>query len=105
MIREAKDYEPSVGAISLPPQKPGLLGALGELDDRVVAPLQRLGGLADRRPPAPLMSTHDEHELVQGGCEVVLLRDLFAPTEKRSKLGAEREEARVLPVVESPLRT
>jgi hypothetical protein len=57
---EAKDREAPVSRASLPPQEPGALGALRELDGRMVAPLQRLGGLADRRSGATRMTTHDE---------------------------------------------
>ena len=55
---------------------------LSELDRAVVAYVQLLGGLPDRRARRGRVAAYDEQQLVQRGCQARLVGGLLAPAQE-----------------------
>lgn len=78
--RELKVDLPVVGFVSGSLDQAGGLGALGELDGAMVADVQIVGDVADRRAVFACVAANYEQQLVKRWCEAGCSGGVFAPS-------------------------
>ena len=92
----------AVSRILLPRHQPGSLRPIDELDDGVVALLQLLRELGDRRRPIRSEPPDDEQKLVLRGCQSHPARLLLGEAQECPQRVAEAGQRAVLAVGEVP---
>src|ERR1700722_14113865 len=81
-IGELEVHATLVERVALATDQPGALRTLSELDRTVVAYVQRLRGLPDRRPGCGQVSTYDKQQLMQRRGKTGVVSALLAPTQE-----------------------
>lgn len=102
VVCESEVQTPLVALVAHALQQARRFGSLSQLDGTVVANVEQLCRVADRRSSQRWVAAYDEQQLMERWREAGIVRRLLTPAQEVAQLGAEREQALVVAVVQPP---